>query len=222
MRSPLSPLQLALFVAVLASLLFMVQLQLFSIAFERLGLSPESAFLLLLSSLLGSMINLPLFSVRAELPPMETLPPPLRRLLRMPQRPFTGRTTIAINVGGCLIPICFSAYLLSHNTLPLADASVATALVSAISFAFSRPMPGLGVAMPIFIAPLAAALVAMLINPGQSAPLAYICGTLGVLIGADLLRLKDIQQMGVPVAAIGGAGTFDGIFITGIVAVLLA
>jgi uncharacterized membrane protein len=104
----------------------------------------------------------------------------------------------------------------------LVDASVATALVSAISFAFSRPMAGLGVAMPIFIAPLAAALVAMLINPGQSAPLAYICGTLGVLIGADLLRLKDIQQMGVPVAAIGGAGTFDGIFITGIVAVLLA
>ena len=53
------------------------------------------------------------------------------------------------------------------------------------------------------------------------AALAYIAGTLGVLIGADIFRLKDIRKMGTPVASIGGAGTFDGIFITGIVAVLL-
>ena len=76
--------------------------------------------------------------------------------------------------------------------------------------------------MPVFIAPVTAALVALIISPDQSAPLAYICGTLGVLIGADLFRLKDIKQMAIPVAAIGGAGTFDGIFFTGIVAVLLA
>jgi len=75
--------------------------------------------------------------------------------------------------------------------------------------------------MPLFIAPIGAALVALLINPSQSAPLAYISGTMGVLIGADLLRFKDIRRLGVPLAAIGGAGTFDGIFITGIVAVLL-
>ena len=61
-----------------------------------------------------------------------------------------------------------------------------------------------------------------MLDPENSAPLAYICGTLGVLIGADILRLKDIKQMGVPTAAIGGAGTFDGIFFTGIIAVLLA
>ena len=76
--------------------------------------------------------------------------------------------------------------------------------------------------MPVLIAPLAAALVAILLDPAHSAPLAYISGTLGVLIGADILRLKDIRKLGVPLAAIGGAGTFDGIFITGIVAVLLA
>jgi uncharacterized membrane protein len=43
-----------------------------------------------------------------------------------------------------------------------------------------------------------------------------------VILGADILRLKDIRHMGTPIASIGGAGTFDGIFITGIVAVLLA
>ena len=51
---------------------------------------------------------------------------------------------------------------------------------------------------------------------------AYVAGTTGVLIGADLLRINDIRQLGAPSASIGGAGTFDGIFLTGIVAVLLA
>jgi uncharacterized membrane protein len=76
--------------------------------------------------------------------------------------------------------------------------------------------------MPVLLAPLAAAASALLINAEASAPLAYVGGTLGVLIGADLLRLGDIRRLGTPFASIGGAGTFDGIFITGVVAVLLA
>lgn len=222
MRSPFSPLQLAIFVAILASLLFILQLQLISIAFERLGLSPESAFFLLISCLFGSAINLPLATVETESPPEDSLPPRMRRLLRMPDRPFEGRTTIALNVGGGLIPVIFSAYLLTIKPLPIIDVVLATAIVSAISYAVSRPIPRMGVAMPVFVAPVIAALVAILINPQHSPPLAYICGTLGVVIGADLLRLKDIKRMGTPVASIGGAGTFDGIFITGVVAVLLA
>lgn len=193
-----------------------------SIAFEKLGLSGSSAILLLFTSLLGSGINLPLFKLSAEAPPEGTPPSPLRSMLRLPEIPFTGTTTIAINVGGCLIPIMFSFYLLNHSPLILGDVILATGIVSTLSYIFSRPIHGLGIGMPIFIAPITAALVATIINPEQSAPLAYICGTMGVLIGADLFRLKDIRHMGVPVAAIGGAGTFDGIFITGIVAVLLA
>lgn len=221
MRSPFSPLQLVIFVAILATLLFILQLQLISIAFERLGLSSESAFLLLISCLFGSAINLPLATVQAESPPKDSLPPRLRRLLRMPDRPFEGHTVIALNVGGGLIPVIFSTYLLTTNPLPIIDAVLATAIVSAISYAVSRPIPRMGVAMPVFIAPIVAALVAVIVNQEHSPPLAYICGTLGVVIGADLLRLKDIKRMGTPMASIGGAGTFDGIFITGVVAVLL-
>ena len=55
-----------------------------------------------------------------------------------------------------------------------------------------------------------------------AAPLAYIGGSLGVLIGADLLNLSLLRGLGAPVASIGGAGTFDGIFLTGVIAVLLA
>ena len=53
-------------------------------------------------------------------------------------------------------------------------------------------------------------------------PLAYVSGSLGTLIGADLLNLDKLHGLGAPIASIGGAGTFDGIFVTGILAVLLA
>ena len=56
----------------------------------------------------------------------------------------------------------------------------------------------------------------------MAAPLAYIAGTLGTLIGGDLLNLGLLPGLGAPVASIGGAGTFDGVFLTGILAVLLA
>ncbi len=222
MRSPPSPLHLALLIGFLAGLLLVLQLQLFSIALERLGLSPESALLLLLSSLLGSLINLPLFTIRSDSPTTDKLPPPLWRFPQTSQPAFAGRTIISVNVGGCLMPVYFSVYLLQQTFLPIGDLVLAVAWVSGISYLASRPIPGLGVAMPIFVAPLTAALGALLINPDNSAPLAYISGTLGVLVGADLLRLKDIKHIGTPSASIGGAGTFDGIFITGIVAVLLA
>ena len=52
--------------------------------------------------------------------------------------------------------------------------------------------------------------------------IAYISGVMGTLIGADLMNLGRLSELGAPVASIGGAGTFDGIFLTGIVAVLLA
>jgi uncharacterized membrane protein len=80
----------------------------------------------------------------------------------------------------------------------------------------------MGIAEPIFMPPLAAAGAALLISRRFAAALAYIGGSLGTLIGADLLNLKNIQGLGAPVASIGGAGTFDGIFMTGILAVLLA
>ena len=99
---------------------------------------------------------------------------------------------------------------------------IATLLVSAVSYFASRPIPGLGIGIPVLVAPLTAAIIALVIGQEHSAPLAYVAGTMGVLIGADILRLKDIQKMGTPIASIGGAGTFDGIFITGIVAAILA
>lgn len=223
MRSPFSIIYLFIFIFLIGFLVAFIQIGALTIAFDKLGLSPSSAILLLFSSLFGSAINLPLFSVKAERPTEETkLPGPLGGLLKQAMKEFKGKTLITINVGGCLIPLAFSAYLIKHNPLGFGDVFLAILIVSLISYFASRPIAGIGIGMPIFIAPICAAFTAIIINAGHSAPLAYICGTLGVLIGADLMRLKNIRQMGIPIASIGGAGTFDGIFLTGIVAVLLA
>jgi uncharacterized membrane protein len=219
---PFNPLQLVGLVLIVGLLLAFVQVGVLTIAFEKLGLSSHSAFMLLFASLFGSAINLPVVKVKAERPAMEDIPEKLRELMTQALRKFQGQTIIAVNTGGCLIPLMFSYYLIHYNQIDGLKVIGATLVVTAISHWASRPIPGVGIGMPVFIAPLAAAITAMAIDPENSAPLAYICGTLGVLVGADLLRLKDVRKMGVPMASIGGAGTFDGIFITGIVAVLLA
>jgi uncharacterized membrane protein len=221
MQQRFSPFQLIIFLVVLGFLLVFIQLEILTIAFDKLGLSLTEAYLLLCCSLFGSTINLPLFTIRAEAAKQQ-IPLSMWRLLRMNHLVFEGKTTIAVNVGGCLIPLGFSLYLLANTAIGLPHALLGISLVSVVSFVSSRPIQGLGIGMPIFIAPISAALAALLIDPEHSAALAYVAGTLGVMIGADLLRLKDVRHMGTPIASIGGAGTFDGIFITGIVAVLLA
>ncbi|MEN8168723.1 MAG: DUF1614 domain-containing protein [Pseudomonadota bacterium] len=213
--------KLFLFLFAIAFLIAFIQVGLLTIAFHKLGLSPNAAYLLLITSLFGSVVNLPLFRMRSRRPEgAPPPPPPLFPFLPMPHS--SSHTLVAVNMGGCLIPIAFSLYLLNNTGVTLLQALQAIAFVTLISYLFSRPVHGLGIGMPILVAPLSAALIAVALNPDVSAPLAYIGGTMGVLIGADILRLKDIREMGPPFAAIGGAGTFDGIFITGIVAVLLA
>ena len=86
----------------------------------------------------------------------------------------------------------------------------------------AQPIRGVGISVPMFIPPLVAAVSAMVLSWRQAPPLAYIAGSMGTLIGADLLNLGKIQGLGAPIASIGGAGTYDGIFLTGIIAVLLS
>jgi uncharacterized membrane protein len=211
--------RLLLFILVLLALLAVVHVGVISITFSKLGLTRESAFVLLFCSLLGSLINLPLFTIKTSTP-IKLRGVPMSRMLR----PYiqSGRTLIAVNVGGCLIPVLFSVYLFSIQPLMAYQILIGIGLVTVISYTFSFPVPGTGIGMPMIIAPVCAAIIAIMLNSELSAPLAYISGTMGVLIGADLLNFRHVSKMGALVASIGGAGTFDGIFMTGILAVLLA
>jgi len=190
-------------------------------AYLSLGLTPASAMLLLFGSLVGSYFNIPVavlpeqqlesdkvidfFGVQYNIPLVENLP----------------GTVIAINVGGAVIPAVMSLYLLATRRL-WAQGAIATAVVAVVLHWLADPVPGLGIAIPVFFPAIVTAIVALLLSRENAAPLAYIAGSMGTLIGADLTNLDKVAGLGAPVASIGGAGTFDGIFLTGILAVLLA
>jgi uncharacterized membrane protein len=216
---------LFLFVFLFVFLLFLaftlVKIGLFALAFERLGIPPEMLFSLLFLCILGSMINIPIRRIPVDFEPEEVDMVSFFGLRFRPPRWQQREIVLAVNVGGAIIPTLLSLYLLTHAPTPI-RMLIAVAIVTVVVHKLARPVPGLGIATPMFVPPLVAALTALLINRPWAAPTAYVAGTLGTLIGADLLNLPHIKRLRAPVASIGGAGTFDGIFLTGILAVLLS
>jgi len=213
------------FILAFALLVFVVialiEVGLLKYAYERMGVPPRYVLAVLLLSLFGSAVNIPV----AQLPPEEMVSGGVVNFFGVsyivPIVRESSGTIIAVNVGGALIPVILSIYLLIKNRL-FGRSVLAVVVVSIIVHSMAYPVRGVGVSVPIFIPPLVAALAAVILNWRQAAPLAYIAGCLGTLIGADLLNLGNIRGLGAPVASIGGAGTFDGVFLTGIIAVLLA
>ena len=202
-------------------LLILIEIGILGYAYRRLGISRRNAFALLLLTLLGSYVNIPVY----QLPP-ETLDSAGRVTFYGIQHviPLVAHwpgTIIAVNLGGAVIPAVLSIYLLVKNRI-LCQGLLGILIVTLIAHHVAHPVHGVGIAEPIFIPPLAATGAAILISRQFAPALAYISGSLGTLIGADLLNLDSLQGLGAPVASIGGAGTFDGIFMTGILAVLLA
>ena len=218
---PLTPTFFSLLVGAFIVLVLVIQLGALRYAYLRIGLSPVAAIMLLLGSLAGSYFNFPIFEL------------PAKQVVSGQEVVFFGMeyaipvvtqwpgTVIAVNVGGAVIPTAMSLYLLFKYRL-WGVGLIATAIVTAVTHAFANPIPGLGIAEPVFVPALTTAIAALLLWRRQAPPLAYIAGSLGTLLGADLLNLGKIQGLGAPVASIGGAGTFDGIFLVGILAVLIA
>ena len=181
----------------LGLLILLVEARVLTYAYRKVGVHPRYAFAVMLLSLLGSQVNIPLYSIDR------------------------GATVVALNVGGALIPILVSLYLLIHTGMyrrMLIGVSVVTAVVHSLA----QIVPGVGIAVPMIVPPLVAAGVALPLAFRRAPPLAYVSGSMGTLIGADLLNLGKIARIGAPVVSIGGAGTFDGVFLTGILAGLLA
>ncbi len=192
-----------------------------SFAFGRVGIGARTAYTLLVASLFGSFINIPLW----RLPRREVAQTPVVSAFgvawRVPLARQPGRTLLAVNVGGGVIPVGVSTWILAHDAhWPAALA--ATAVVAALTNRLARPVKNLGIAVPALAPPLAAAAAALVFAGTAAAPAAFVAGTLGTLIGADLLNLHKLSDIGAAVASIGGAGTFDGIFLAGVLGVILA
>jgi uncharacterized membrane protein len=205
----------------LVILVALLELRVLRYAYEKLGINPRYVTALLLLSLLGAYVNIPV----AEIPGERVVPGHIEYIWGVgyvvPEVEERTHTIIAVNLGGAIIPTFLSLYLMFKNALFLRSL-LGTAIVAAVVHWLARPVQGVGITVPTFVPPLLAAGVALLLAWWSAAPLAYIIGSLGTLIGADLLNLGKVSGLGAPVASIGGAGTFDGIFLTGILAVLLA
>lgn len=218
---PLSSIFLLALFFLLVVVIALVELRILRYAYERMGIDRRFIWGLLLLSLLGSYINIPV----AELPPEQVLSNRevtffgVRYVI--PEVQEWPGTVVAVNVGGALIPTLISLYLLMKNRL-FVSGLAGVAVVTFVVHLLAQPVEGVGISVPIFIPPLVAAAAGLLLSPRAAPPLAYVAGSLGTLLGADILNLNKIQGLGAPVASIGGAGTFDGIFVTGILAVLLA
>ncbi len=219
---PLIFLMMLVFFLVALILLPFLLLGLIGEAFLRLGLPPGLVFSLLILTLLGSLVNIPIYRFESREVYGDQIISYFGMRVRVPPGPQTHQTVLAVNVGGAVIPVCLCIYLLAHIPFGL-YLPVLVGLVTLVVNRLARPVKGLGIAVPGFIPPLVAALGAYLLCPWYlRAPCAYIASTLGILLGADLLKLREIPKLGAPVASIGGAGTFDAIFFGGVIAVLLS
>jgi uncharacterized membrane protein len=218
---PLPPIAYAVFLGVLFALFLLIQIGVLHYAYGRIGLSSKSATLLLLASLLGSYINIPVAHfIEERVVPQEMVDYFGQRYV-VPEVVDWPGMILAVNVGGAVIPFLLSVYLLARNRIWLVSA-IATAIVAIVVHMLARIVPGAGISVPILAPPLLSAALAILLSRDFAAPVAYVSGSLGTLIGADLLNLHRIQGIGTPIVSFGGAGTFDGIFVTGILAVLIA
>jgi len=212
------------FFFVLAFFFILLEIHVINYAFVSLGLPPEIAFTALLVSLVGSYINIPITRVAGGQPHPVEVVRSFGIRYRVPARYVTDSTIVAVNVGGAVVPILISIYLLMQMPAILVPSLIGVAIVTAVVHRFAMPVPGMGIATPMLIPPIVAALCGYFLGSSQHHrdAVAFISGVIGTLIGADLLNLGKLRDLGAPVASIGGAGTFDGIFLTGIVAVLLA
>jgi len=137
---------------------------------------------------------------------------------------------VGINVGGAVIPVLLSIYLSLKNRLKPIRVFLGTGIVTLVTYLVTYPDPEKGIVstFPLWILPIViASLVSLffyLKEKRKAAPLAYVIGTLGVLIGADCFHLISLLENEVHTtrnAVIGGANVFDMVFITGILAVFL-
>ena len=194
------------------------------VAFQRIGFGSLEYTLILVGTLVGSAINIPVGHATSTEPLVELDGVRVFGLYyRVPR--ITGYrhtyTIIAVNLGGAVIPVLVSVYLLATHTNLIISATVGWVVTAFLVHIMARKVRGVGIVTPALLPPIVAAVMAYLAAPASPAIVAYVSGTIGTLVGADLTNLRGIADLGAPIASIGGAGTMDGVFLTGLIAVLL-
>ena len=193
-------------------------------AFEAIGFTRTEFAAILVATFLGSAVNIPITRVSGN--EQITGYREVRFYGFTYRIPVAGHarvsTLVTVNVGGALIPILVSAYLLITHPDLASYSLVGVIVTSVLVHLMARKVKGEGIETPALLPPLVASVASVLIHPSAGvAVIAYVSGSMGALIGADLTNLKGITDLGAPMVSIGGAGTLDGVFLTGILAVIL-
>ena len=212
---------IAILFVMLVILFILITINIFGMAFRKLGFPPEYSVYFLFLSLLGSFMNLPIKKFISQVPLIHDKGIDLQRsAYSLPSHETGHSTSISVNLGGAVIPVLMSIFL--STLVSMVDVVIGILAMTVIVHKISKPVIGSGIAIHVVLPPLLAAAVALMISPQDAPLIAYISGTIGCLIGIDILNLKELPDLGVPAVSIGGSGTFDAIFLTGIISVLLA
>lgn len=141
----------------------------------------------------------------------------------LPEIPITPQ--FSVNIGGALIPLglCVYLWVKTDTALERARCLAAALATGAVVYALGRFMPNEPeeiVIDPGYMHGLAAGVIGYLF--GQSRRGAFIAGVLGVMLanvaGAVYVWSQGVDQR----LVLGGAGAFDVIVMTGLIAVLLS
>jgi uncharacterized membrane protein len=211
----------------LAIVLPVVFADMLATALVKLQLSPDAAGMVVFGIFGGSLINIPVKRI-ARPGPLPADPLAIFGLHGTwpTMRQVRSETVVAVNVGGCVIPVglaLYEVFELASHPAALAALAAATLVNVGICYLLARPVAGVGIVMPALVPAVTACAVALIAAPSSATtPIAFVAGVAGPLIGADLLHLSEIERVESGIVSIGGAGTFDGILLTGILALYLA
>ena len=136
----------------------------------------------------------------------------------------SNEALLNINLGGALIPIIISGSLIYKKKLDWKKYILGIAIIAASSFYLTRYEPNLGIVaeFPQYLIPSGIAIALGFIlerDIERKIPFAYVSSVIGVLIGADLVRIPMLVNEGV-LGSIGGAGAMDLVYLSGLIAAI--
>ena len=178
---PVAPLFMVLLLVAFAALVVLLQFGVISYAYEKMGVSRRFILAILLLSLGGSAINIPIAEWPAEDLVVEKTVNYFGVWYAVPAIEHQGHMVLAINLGGALIPLALSVFLLVKHEI-YAEGAVGVAIMSVATYLLAKPVPGVGIAVPPLLPPILAAVVALAISRRYAAPLAYVAGSMGCLL----------------------------------------
>ena len=202
------------------------------IAFEKLGINNTLGLVLIFGSLVLSSVNLPAGTMKTAAHQETHSMWYFDRFANTEVHFQKFQTKIFFNVGGAVIPSFIALGLLIDKPVLIVPSIIATISMTLITYRLSHIIPGRGIGIPLLLLPvlgLANGLIitglmqfnGTTINIGTLAIIVYTATTLGTILGADILNLLNIRYLRAPFLSIGGAGTFDGIFLVGVLAILV-